>query len=421
MMFYHFVRRGVKYCSLFILFIFGYCAVSAQDTTTSDGLLQAARHAAFKEDNYPKAIAYCQKALSISPNYTDISIFLGRIYAWSKNYDSARSYFQTALAQKPKYEDAYIGYVDMEYWNDNYNDALALCNKGLKNIPNSTALMLRKAKIFYALRQFKVAGLIVDTLLSIDNSDASARALLERIRDEISFNKVIINYDYVYFDKQFSDPWHLASVDYTRSTKLGSFTGRVDYANRFKENGVQYELEGYPHISKMFYSYVNVGYSDNVGVFSRWRAGLSLFSNLPHAFEAELGMRYLYFTSSTDIFTAYIGKYYKSYLFGVRTYLTPDNQYISQSYSALARYYFGGAYDYIGLTIGTGISPDDQSVSYLLNSHYKLLTYKAGLDFMHTIKRFNIITLDASIINQEYRPGTKGNQIQVGAGYQRRF
>jgi YaiO family outer membrane protein len=124
--------------------------------------------------------------------------------------------------------------------------------------------------------------------------------------------------------------------DYTRTTGIGSVTGRVNYANRFKNNGLQYELEAYPHISKTFYSYVSVGYSDSIGVFPHWRGGFSLYANLPKSFEGELGMRYLQFSGDpTFIYTAYLGKYYKSWLFSARTYVTPGTftKTLSASYA----------------------------------------------------------------------------------------
>lgn len=397
--------------------------ITAQDSTSSDGLYSMARKAAFDDKNRIKAIQLSKRALAISPTYTDIVIFVARLYTWEKQLDSSRTYFQHALQIEPTSEDAYIGYTDMEYWNDNNDAALRIVNRGLSYNPRSTQLLLRKAKILKATQSYKAAMLIVDTLLSIDKADASARALAEGIKDNISVNKIGVSYDYLYFDKQFNDPWHLASLQYTRQTTLGSITARVNYANRFKENGYQYEVEAYPHISKTFYAYVNVGYSENTTVFSRWRGGASLYANLPSSFEAELGVRYLYFTSNTFIYTAYIGKYYSSYLFGIRTYIVPaeNTSKISHSYSAFARYYFGGADNYIAANIGYGISPDDRPLSYQLSNNQQLTSYKAGLEFRHTIKTLNIIGVSASILNQEYLPGIKGNQVQGGIVYQRRF
>lgn len=408
---------------LLVLFCVLTKAASAQqeDTVTADGLLVAAKHAAFNQGNYPLAKAFCIKALAQSPDYADIRIFLGRLYAWGKQYDSARSCFKTVLYKQPSYEDASLADADVEYWDDHYVQALQIVDAGLGFHPTSNELLLRKAKILNALRLYKQADSAVTAVLKRDRGNSEAMALANRIKDNVAVNKVSISYDYVHFDQKFpsTDPWHLVSLDYTRQTKLGSVTGRVNYANRFKENGMQYELEAYPHISKTFYAYMSAGYSDNVGVFPNWRGGFSLYANLPKSFEGELGWRYLYFSSSTNIFTAYLGKYYKSWLFGVRTYITPGGAGLSQSYNASARYYFGGADDYLGLTVGSGVSPDDRAISQLIKNN--LQTYKAALDFKHTIGTFNVIVFGASIINQELQTGVKGNQVQVGAGYVRRF
>ncbi|MBO9619535.1 MAG: YaiO family outer membrane beta-barrel protein [Niabella sp.] len=405
---------------LLFLLVLSVQAFSQTDTTTSDGLFQAARHAAFENKNYPLAKAYCKKALELSPKYADIRVFLGRLYTWDKQLDSARACFDYILKDQPDYEDAAVAYTDLEYWNDNNEAALRKADAGLQYHPNSPELLIRKAKVLAQLRQYEEAGKITDRLIKENKKNTEALTLANRIRDDRSVNRIGIYYDYVHFDKQFSDPWHLASIDYGRTTGIGTVIARVNYANRFRENGLQFEMDAYPRISKTFYLYVNAGYSNNVGVFPKWRAGLSVYANLPKSFEAELGIRHLYFTSSTEIFTAYLGKYYSNFLFGARTYLVPSNSSLSQSYSLLCRYYFGGADDYIGATVGTGISPDDRSLVAQLNTNYKLKTYKAGIDFRHAIKR-NIITADFSIINQEFQPATWGNQIQMGVGYIRRF
>ncbi len=408
-------------CCFSLIFCVTYNHAAAQDTLSADGLFQMARKAAFEENNYPKAKVYCNKVLEISPAYTDVTIFLGRLYSWNKQYDSARMSFQKALDQKADYADASVAYADMECWAGNNNEALKIINTALAYHPQSSELLLRKAKVLNALHNYKEANKIVNELLKEDKTNADARALATRLKDDAALNKIGISYDYVYFDKQFADPWHLVSFDYSRQTKLGSIISRINYANRFGKNGVQYEVDAYPHFSRTFYAYANMGYSDNVGVFPHWRGGFSLYANLPKSFEIELGSRFLYFSGPTNILTGYLGKYYKNYLFGLRTYITPGSNSVSQSYSALVRYYFGGADDFVGLTGGTGISPDERSFQQQLNSKYSLKTYRGSFEFRHVVKTFNIISINTSLINQEYRPETKGNQIQVGLKYQRRF
>jgi len=406
-------------CCLSLFFCTKNNFAKAQDSLSSDGLFQIARKAAFEESNYTKAKEYCNKVLEISPGYTDVTIFLGRIYSWNKQYDSARINFEKALDQKADYEDASVAYADMEYWADNNKKALSIIDSALVYHPQSNDLLLRKAKILNALREYKEAHKIVNDILEDDKTNTEARALAARLYNNAALNKIGISYDYVYFDKQFAEPWHLVSIDYSRLTKIGSIIGRVNYGNRFGENGVQYEVDAYPHISKTLYAYTNIGYSDNVGVFPHWRAGFSLYANLPRSFELELGSRFLYFSGPTNILTGYLGKYYKNYLLGVKAYIIPGDNSVSQSYSALGRYYFGGADDFVGLSIGTGIYPDERALQQQLNN--KLKAYWGRFEFRHVVKTFNIIGFNASLINQEYLPKTTGNQIQVGLRYQRRF
>lgn len=393
----------------------------SQDTSSSDGLFQAARKAAFDEKNYSKAKAYLYKALKKSPNYSDIRIFLGRIYTWNDNYDSAKYCFEFVLNQKPEYEDASIAYFDLEYWNDHNAFALTISNKALKFHPKSEDLLIRNAKVNIALRKYADASTSIDQILLINKSSTEARSLASRIKDVSSKNKIGFSYDYTNFDKQFADPWHLTSIDYSRSTKLGSIAARVNMANRFKTKGVQYEIDAYPHISKTFYSYISAGYSDD-GIFPNYRAGFSLYANLPKSFEAEAGVRYLYFGENTWIYTGYLGKYYKSWLFNARTYITPALSNMSHSYSLGARYYYsGGADEFIWLSFGTGISPDERANTQLLNSNYKLISKRASLTCKFNVGKMNSFTLSTGWVNQEYLKDTKGNQVELGLAYTRRF
>ncbi len=399
-------------------------AISQVDTTSSDGLLLAAKKVAFEEDNYPKAKAYLYKAIAKSPNYADLRVFLGRIYTWTKNYDSARICFEEVLKQSPGYEDACIAYADMTYWNDDYQKSVSVSEEGLKYHPQSEDLLLRKARGLNILRRFQEADETVQQLVKLNKNNTEARALANRIRENATKNKIGVSYDFVTFDKQFTDPWHLISVDYGRTTGIGSVTGRITYANRFKTAGYQYELEAYPRISNTFYSYVGFGYSDQVGVFPHWRGGFSLYANLPKSYEAELGVRYLKFSGDpTWVYTGYIGKYYKSWLFGARTYITPSTftSTVSSSYNISARYYYSSADDMLGLNIGYGISPDDRFNAIQINGNTKLVSYKAGIMFRKKVARFNVFTIDGSWFNQEYLPKTIGNQYQFSVAWLRRF
>lgn len=413
----------LKSIPILLFFSFGCLYVFSQTKSiSSDELLQLARHAAFDKKDYTTAKAYLYSALAQSPNYSDVRIFLGRIFSWTSNYDSASICFSYVLKNNPDNEDAAIAYTDLNYWNDKNDRALTICNNALKYHPQSQEILLRKTKILLAQKKFSEANSIIQSLLSINKNNTQAREIADAIKDQSSKNKIGISYDYTSFDKQFNNPWHLTSVSYYRNTKLGTVIGRINYANRFAENGWQAEMEAYPKISKTFYSYVNAGYSDNIGVFPHWRAGYSLYANLPKSYEAELGFRYLNFSAAPIwIYTAYLGKYYKSWLFGSRVYITPgqNGSAVSSSYALNANYYLSDADNFWSATIGYGISPDDNVNSIQFNQLLK--TYKALLIYQTKISKFNILYFNMGWYYQEYLPQTWGNQFQTGILWQHRF
>jgi YaiO family outer membrane protein len=409
-----------RYCLLMVICLLLFTKLCAQ-TISSDDYFQMARKAAFDNHDYPAAIQLSKQALQQSPGYADIQIFLGRVYYWSGQHDSSLVLLKEVIENKPAYEDAAVAITDIEYYNDHYISALHYSEIGLLHHPSSKELLLRKAKCLAALNRYKEAWDITDSLLQTDPKNVGLRSLAAGIKDYSSKNKMGISYDYTVFDKQFSNPWHIVSLDYSRQTKAGSFIARLNYANRYAKNGVQFEADAYPRISKTFYAYTNIGYSGDMPVFPKFRAGFSLYANLPKSFEADAGFRYLNFDNDTWIYTIGLGKYYKNFWFNGRTYLTPSYSRISQSYTITTRYYLKGADDYLSFFIGQGISPDDRSLAVQLNSNYKLQSKKAGAAYRFSAGKFNIFTFSSTFENVEYLPKTKGNQVNISVGYQRRF
>lgn len=393
----------------------------AAQTPSSDELLAQARQAAFEQKNYELAITRCRQALAQSPGYTDIRVFMGRVFYWNDQPDSARLTLQQAVTQAPDHEDASVAAASIAYFMDDYARALDYCNRGLQYHPSSNELRLLKAKILIAQKQYRAALTLTDSLLQQEPPVTEARVLANRIRDYRSQNRVGISYDYTHFAKQFDQAWHLASIDYSRQTPLGSVTARINYGNRFGESGGQVELDAYPRIAKNVYAYVNLGYSPDRPIFPQFRSGFSLYVNLPRSFEADAGFRYLHFSNDTWIYTGSLGKYYKNWWFNLRAYITPASSRISQSYSATARYYFDGADDYLSVSVGSGVSPDDRSQAVLLNSNYKLVTRRASAAYYFSYRKRNLFSLGLGWANVEYLPKTRDNQVNASLGYHRRF
>jgi len=397
-------------------------ATFAQEKDLSaDELFLKARNLAFEQKDYNQAKILTKAALQKAPDYVDLSVFLGRLYTWSDQVDSARTVFQGLERRKVENEDYHLAYASLEYWNDNSSKAIEILERGLSYNAQAEALWFLKAKVNYSESNYAIAEENINKVLAINPKHTEARALAKNIQDYAAKNAVGLTYNFVHFDKQFDDNWHIVGLSYKRQTGIGSVIFRTNYANKFASNGIQFEAEAYPRLSNMFYMYVGAGYSNNVGIFPKYRTGASLYANLPKSFEAEVGFRQLYFSDNIMMYTASVGKYYSNYWFNLKTFLTPSDKNISHSYTGTVRYYTKGSQDYLGFQLGTGISPEDNRANLLGNEVFKLKTFKVGADYNFSVKKTNFFNISATYYNQEYKVNTKGNQFDISLGYVKTF
>ncbi|UOU98330.1 YaiO family outer membrane beta-barrel protein [Chryseobacterium daecheongense] len=393
----------------------------SQENLSADELFAKARTTAFEQKDYNASIILAKQALEKAPDYTDISIFLGRVYTWNKDLASARAVFEDLGKKDIKDEDYFIAYASLEYWNDQYDKAIEILDKGLTYHPQSEALWLLKTKNHFANKDYTEAEKAIQTVLSINPKNTEATGLAIRINEFIIKNAVGIIYNYSHFDKQFDNDWHIVGIHYKRITPIGPVILRGNYANKFAESGTQIELEAYPRLSKTFYLYIGGGYSNDIGIFPKYRTGASLNANLPRSFEAEIGYRQIYFTNNIWMLTASAGKYYKNFWFNIRTYITPDKENIAHSYTGTVRYYTKSAQDYFALQAGTGISPEEYRNNLLENESFKLKTFKIGAEYNFSIQKTNLFSLSMIYYIQEYLPNKKGNQFDILIGYTKKF
>ncbi len=407
--------------SLFLSVLTTIVVYGQSTDLSSDELFSRARTSAFDSKDYPKAIELIKQAIDQSPDYTDLHVFLGRLYTWSDKIDSASYVFDNLHSKKVKVEDFYLAYGYLLYWNNVNEKAQQIIDEGIKEHPSSEDLLLLHARYNYGIKSYQEAEKSVNRLLEINPKNTDANSLAQNLKSYTAKNAISINYDFTHFDKQFEDNWHILGIGYKRATSFGSILFKANYANKFADNGLQFEIEAYPRINKIFYLYVGAGYSDNVGIFPKYRTGISVYANLPNSFEGEIGYRQLNFSNNIWLYTASIGKYYQNLWFNLRTYLSPDSENISHSYTGTVRYYLKGANDYLGFQIGTGISPEENRNNLLIENSFKLKTYKIGANYNFSIQKRNLLNISATYFNQEYKPLEKGNQYDLSIGYSRIF
>jgi YaiO family outer membrane protein len=397
----------------------------AQEVRNVDSALIQAQNLSYLH-KYDSSIALCKKILVQSPNYADVTVLLGRVYCYNGHTDSALQQLEPLVEKKP-YEDAYIALCDIERWANKYDSSLYYAQEGLINYPNSQDLMIRKARALYALQRNKEAYNLLDSLLKINEKNDEARQLAETIKVNLYENIISLSYSHDHFTTEFNDDWYLATFSYTRLTKLfGSVVFTVNWADRFVEPGKQYEIDMYPSIGNKMYLYLDAAYSAS-SIFPQYSAEACLYRNLPESFEASIGYWMLYFGSPTVLYTGSIGKYYKNFWFSFSPIVIAYNNAsrFSDSYSFTTRYYTKSANDYYSLTLGYGISPDNNSQETLYQYPYSNL-FSIKLGFQTSYKYKNIFFGYIGLTNEGYYVGESGTLFSgdddyFEIGYQRYF
>ena len=304
-----------------------------------------ARDLAF-EGQHSSARDTLKLILSKYPDYTDVRNLLAKTYSWDGNHNEARKHFNKITSVERRNKEVWTAAIKNEIYAENYTIALGLANKSLIFLEADPDLQALRTEIINEIYKQQNA-----------TKKSDAKELKEKEAKTFKNRIGVINsvdvFDIVY------DPMIYSGAEYIRETGIGKIIPRVNFSNRFNTNGLQYEMDFYPKISKMFYAYTNYGYS-NSQIFPNHRAGAELYANLPKALEVSAGIRYLDFvTSRAIIYTGSAGLYSGNYYFSLRPYLTPRTDGpIGISGSLLARKYYQDRENYFGVNLILGYSPE---------------------------------------------------------------
>lgn len=240
-------------------------------------------------------------------------------------------------------------------------------------------------------------------------------------QDTQQTQKIGLNYSFTHFDKRFTDPWHLASVSYSKQQKWG-YTGlNLNYANRFNKNGSELELETYPKFKKGIYAYVGgaAKLSSNA-LFPNYRVGFSLYQSLGRKLELETGIRHLAFDQQTDVWVLGLGKYMGNAFINLRSYWSRKNGRWNESFILSSKFYLSDdRFDFFSINVGTGVAFDDPT--QINNVVYQLNSFRAGADYSRNIGKKSIIKAGFQWINEEYQNDTYGNQLGANIGFSQKF
>ena len=392
--------------------------VSAQEIAYAgnpDASFFTARNLAFNGQR-SEARDTLENVLAKYPDYMDVRNLLASTYSWDGEYEKARGHFNKIISTDRKNKEAWVATIKNELYGQEYYLALGLSNKALVYLPDDADIIaLQKEAIDHAndkknLNAADIENGIIDTLE------------IKEPRNQIGLVNTVEIFDVVY------EPMIGTSIEYKRDTKVGALVPRVNYANRFNTNGVQYEIDFYPKFSKLLYGYLNYGYS-SAPIFPDHRVGVELYSNWPENMELSAGMRYLDFVDAkATILTGSVGLYRGNYYFSLRPYITPSDGRTGVSGTLLARRYLKDGNNYLGASASMGFAPELKQLrsgdELLAETLLFIESQQLVLEYQFTGKKNpNMYKTNLGITRQEliFDSGSFFWSVSAGLTYQVKF
>ena len=395
----------------------------ARDRYIADSLLLKAQEEAIK-GNYPTAIITAESVFDIYPESFNALLMIAKSYAWEGEYDTAKIYLDSAYENEPKNEGLYDIWLNTLLWNQEYSEVIKKADLAEKNdYENDYNLAQKRLYAYDALIEYDSAVNVFEP--EEQKALLDSTPLFNAYRDVLIKSKkhtITAYYAIDLYDNNDPKPQHLAYIDYGFKIKKNTLIFRLNYANRFGTDGLQVEADYYHLLKKSKYFYFNYGISVMNDVFPKHRAGIEYYFPLKNKFEASIGARYMYFTDKhVPILTAHIGKYLNKYWFAIRPFYTFDDNGNNISLVANVRRFGDISFNYWGLELGYGNSPDERYLIDPTGDYFNLTSYRIKLEKSLMVTTTNDLKISFGFAYEETAKSVFRNRYTIEIIYKHRL
>lgn len=406
---------------LVLLLVFLSCKINAQEieTENTDLLLKKAIEL-YRNQDYQTSLKYTKRGLNLAPEYHDIRLFQVRNNFALENYDAVDTDLHYLASKAPNYP----GVKQLIYRRINSSDPkerVSVIKKFQNLYPNDLHFQTLLASTYLDLKQMAEARQIAQEIFQNPQLQSGDQYLLSNVLKRTLVNVVAVNYQYLSFSEDYGgrEDWQNLSAEYQHNFDKTAVIARINYSDRVYDEGFLYELEAYPVVNDKLYGFLNFGFS-GAKIFPDLRASASVYYNFAKSFEAEMGTRFIQnensFFSGVLGLSAYWGKFY----INARSFLGPEKaDHLVQNYQLNLRYYLKNADNYLLLSFGTGISPDEQNIYSL--SGPTLDAYFSNIGIRKTFNFHHVIQITAGFLTEEISVNKSGNQFIGNLHYRYRF
>ncbi|BEG97899.1 hypothetical protein BSYN_01640 [Bacteroides sedimenti] len=371
---------------------------------------------------YQQTIEEAKKKLSSDPENGDLMILIANNYAWQEKNDSALIYIDKAQQIKYYNNDLFDSWLNVLLWSHQYEKLIETIKIARQYNYTNNENILRKQLIAYTeLKEYNEGVKLAESpenkeLINIEDiSYLYNNLLLKR-----NTNAITALYSLDFFDSY--APQHLASIGYSLPVSKHTLAVRLNYAKRFGNDDVQIESDFYYQLKNKSYMYFNYGYAFNASLFPEHRLGYEYYLPLKHKMETSLGARYLSYTNSkVFILTGHIEKYMGRSWLALRPFYAIQKNFTALTLIGNYRLYGKNPFNYWGIELGYGNSPDDSYANILNATYNDLKAYRVKLEKNIAINRISDLRIGIGYSREEFKSGDYRNRYLIELGYKFRF
>lgn len=287
-----------------------------------------------------------------------------------------------------------------------YKEAIAKLDEEIKKKPDNVPMLYKEAEIYADIEQYYKAKKNLDKIMKLEPNNKEAKKLaivLDKKIKEIPCNEIGFDQDEAYVS-DVNGFWTFSSLHYYRLTQYGTYGGRINYANRYNNNGVQYVIEAFPKFSNFFSTSLSFGYANNAQIlYPNLQYRIEPYFDFANGIEISVGQnwqKYIVFSNQKIIAnTGTIGKNFKNNFIWYRpSFYSPT----SSTFNELGlRHYANKKNTYFTLKLNAGRLPDIGDLPPL----DKILVLKQrgiNLDGQYAITKNFFLRAEAGFTRQFY-------------------
>jgi len=313
------------YHTILLLFI---SSIALGQEINIDAAFAAVKHEVEKEQ-YDKALQILEPLQAKFPENEDIKVYIGRIYSWKKDYNTAVKVLAPMADKANPNPDALLAIINTYFWSEQFETCIFYCDQYLKIDPNSSDVILIKAKSLERLNRDKEALDLVEKLPITENSTQAITGVRTLIGQKAK-NAVSVSYLNISTSDPGQSPLHYGYIEYSHKFSKSALVGRANVGHANNDTQMLFEADYYQTFSKRNYLYVNAGVSTGETIFPVAKAGIEYYF-VPHKkFDYALGLRFMHFDADDiTLLTGQLAYHEGAYTLAYRPYYDTKNELFS--------------------------------------------------------------------------------------------